>query len=149
LFTYMVAESYRKSKKIEVYTNMDVSGWKKIKSLDDLLLDYKPKILVLDEVYYFLDSRNWKDNTAPSLFFNTIGKQNILLMITAISPEMVEKRIREQLNYVALCKGDSNYINIKLLDVIRNKAKVIRIKKSEELFSKIRYNTLQVPDYVD
>lgn len=142
------AEEYR-SKGCEVYSNMDVIGWNKISSLTDIPFDRKPKVLLLDEVYYFMDSRNWDNNTNASIFFNTIGKQNILLLLTAISPDMVEKRLREQHNYMYLVKSDKNFIYYKVLDVIRRKTKEFSLRKSEELFNSLVYDTNQVPDIVD
>jgi len=148
LIAYMLADEYY-HKGCEVYTNMEVEGWKKINSLTDIPFNYKPKVLLLDEVYYFMDSRNWKNNTDASIFFNTIGKQNILLLLTAISPDMVEMRLREQHNYMFLVKSDKYFIYYKLLDVVRKKEREFILPKSEELFKKLRYNTNQIPDLVD
>lgn len=148
LLAYMIAEGYRK-KGCKVYTNMNTSNFINIKSLNDIPFDYKPKVLLLDEVYYFLDSRTWKNNTESSIFFNTIGKQNILLILTAISPDMIEKRLREQHNYMYLVKSDKDNIYYKMIDIQRRKSKIFTLRKSEELFKKLNYDTKQVPDFID
>lgn len=149
LLAYLLSDFYSKQLGIKVYTNMSCSDFITISSLQDIPLDYKPKILLLDEAYYFLDSRSWKDNTDSSIFFNTIGKQNILLFLTAINPEMVDKRLREQHNYMFFVKGDNENIYYKLLDVQRNKSNYFTIAKNEKLFDRLKYDTLQVPDYVN
>lgn len=148
LLTYNIAESYRK-RGLQIYSNMNVSGWKTISALDDIPFNHKPKVLLLDECYYFLDSRNWSNNTDASIFFNTIGKQNILLLFTAINIDMVEKRLREQCNYVYLCKSGPESFAYKQLDVQRNKARVFNVPKKNINWEDVRYNTLEVPDYVD
>jgi hypothetical protein len=148
LIAYMIADKYHRMG-FEVYSNMNVEGWNKINSLTDIPFNYEPKVLLLDEVYYFMDSRNWKNNTDSSIFFNTIGKQNILLLLTAISPDMVELRLREQHNYMFLVKSDKHYIYYKLLDVVRKKEREFILPKSEGLFKKLRYDTNQIPDMVD
>lgn len=148
LMAYITAEQYR-LKGCQVYTNMDCPDFTTIKSLTDIPLDYKPKVLLLDEAYYFLDSRNWKNNTNASIFFNTIGKQNILLLLTSISPDMLEKRLREQHNYIYFVRSDSKFIHYKILDVQRQREKIFRLEKTQELFDSLRYDTTQVPDIVD
>lgn len=148
LMAYLQAENYRKQG-LKVYSNMDVPNWIKINSLTDLPFDTEPKVLLLDEAYYFMDSRNWKNNTESTIFFNTIGKQNILLLLTAISPDMIELRLRNQMNFVFLVKSDNEYIYYKILDVVRMKEKVYSIKKCPELFKSVQYDTNQVPDIVD
>ncbi|MEM0173432.1 MAG: hypothetical protein QXI16_02880 [Sulfolobaceae archaeon] len=149
LLAYLIAEGYRKSENIPVYSNMTVKDWIKIKSLTDLPFNHEPKILLLDEAYYFMDSRNWQDNTDATIFFNTIGKQNILLIITAISPDMIEKRLRNQMNYVYLVKSDKDFIYYRVLDSVRQKAKDFSVRKCDELFNSLTYDTKQVPDVVD
>lgn len=148
LIAYEIADSYYQ-KGCEVYSNMTVRGWNKIDSLTEIPFNNQPKVLLLDEVYYFMDSRNWKNNTDASIFFNTIGKQNILLLLTAISPDMVEMRLRDQHNYMFLVKSDKHFIYYKLLDVVRKREREFILPKTEELFNGIRYDTNQIPDLVD
>lgn len=148
LMAYLTAEKYYK-KGIRVYTNMDVEGYIHLDSLSDIPFDYEPKIVLLDEAYYFMDARNWKNNTEASIFFNTIGKQNILLLLTSIHPDMIELRLRQQQNYIYIVKSDENFIHYKMIDVIRRQEKVFHLRKLPELFKKLRYDTKQVPDFVD
>lgn len=148
LISYLLADSFFK-KGMNVYTNMTVPHFINISALTDIPFDNEPKVLLLDECYYFMDSRNWKNNTDSSIFFNTIGKQNILLLLTAISPDMIELRLREQMNYFILVKSDSNFIYYKMFDVQRNKTQIFTVKKDASLYENLKYDTLQVPDYVD
>lgn len=148
LLAFLLAEGYFK-RGIPVYTNMDVPGYTHIESISELPLSYEPKVLLLDEAYFFLDSRMWQDNTAASIFFNTIGKQNILLILTAIEPGMIEGRLRRQHNYLFLVKADKNLIYYKCFNVVKREFKVFTLIKNESLFSQCRYNTKQVPDFVD
>lgn len=149
LLAYLLSDFYHRKFNIPVYTNMVVPGYITINSLKDIPLDFNPKILLLDEVYYFMDSRSWKDNTSSSIFFNTIGKQNILLFLTAINPEMVDKRLRDQHNYMFFVKSDDKTIYYKVLDIQRNKSSQFSVQKTDSLFSKLKYDTLQVPDYIN
>jgi hypothetical protein len=110
LFAYIIAESFKNRYDIPVFSNMHVDGWTTISALSDIPQDKKPKVLVLDEVYFFMDSRTWQQNTQASIFFNTLGKQNIFLIMTAIDPAEVEIRLRKQHNYMCLCKSNEDYI---------------------------------------
>lgn len=145
---YLDAERYRKQG-MEVYSNMNVPEWNKIQSLTDLPFNHDPKVLLLDEAYYFLDSRNWKNNTDATIFFNTIGKQNVLMLLTAIDPGTIELRLRNQMNFVHLVKSDKRFIYYKMLDVIRGHERVFTLEKTQQLFDSLTYDTNQVPDIVD
>jgi len=148
LLSCLIANEFN-TQGIPVYTNMNVEGFTHINSLEEVPFNFEPKILLLDEAYFFMDSRMWDKNSKSSIFFNTIGKQNILLMLTAISPDMIEKRLREQMNYIFIAKSNKNIISYKVIDVIRRKSKVFYLQKTEELFKKVKYDTLQVPDFLD
>ena len=145
---YLDAEKYRQ-RGCQVYSNMNVPGWNKIYSLCEIPFNYEPKVLVLDEAYSFLDSRNWNNFDDATIFFNTIGKQNILLLFTTVNLGEVEKRVREKINYLYLVKSDENYIYYKVIDVVRRLSKVESLKKCRQLFDTLRYNHLEVPDLID
>lgn len=148
LMSYLLAYSYYR-KGCKVYTNMDVPEFTKINSLMDIPFNSEAKVLLLDEVYWFMDSRKSYQNADASIFFNTCGKQNILLIITAISPDMIEKRLREQMNYVYLVKSDVNQIHYKLFDTQRGTSSIFHLEKSPKLFQSLTYDTLQIPSYID
>lgn len=148
LLATMIAESYRR-KGVKVYTNMDVKGFIKISSLNDLPVDHEPKVLLLDEAYWFLDSRDWEKTTKSSIFFNTLGKHNFLFLFTAISPDMIDMRIRKQQNYVFMAKGNSKFITYKILDVQRQRSRLFVMPKSEDVFNFVQYRTLDVPDIIN
>lgn len=148
MLAYILAEKQRQ-RGCKVYTNMYTRDFIKIDSLTDIPFNLEPKVLLLDEAYYFLDSRDFKDNTKSTIFWNTIGKLNILLLTTAISPDMIEKRIRNQHNYVIISKKEGDIINYLIIDRIRMIKRTFRIKTSEKLFKKLNYDHQQVPDIID
>ncbi|NTV91479.1 MAG: hypothetical protein HGA22_14155 [Clostridiales bacterium] len=150
LKAYMDAERYR-NQGCKVYSNMTVNlpGWIKISSLSDVPFDYSPKVLLLDEVYSFLDSRNWSNFEDATIFFNTIGKQNIALLFTLVSLDELEKRVRGKMNFFYMVKSDEQVIHYKVIDVVRRKSQEFSLNKSPELFAKLHYDTNQVPDLVD
>ena len=147
LIGYMISDSYY-MQGLDVYTNVDTSNFKKIKKLTDIPVNNDPKVLWLDEIQYYLDSRLWKDNTKSSIFFNSIGKQNILLLLTTIRPDMVEKRVREQQNYVIFAENLNSCFKYRLIDVYREKYRDIFLKKDDRVFRNIKYDSQKVPDYV-
>ena len=148
MLMYLKAEQYRKMG-CKVYSNMIVPEWNKIERLVDLPFDFEPKVLLLDEAYFFLESREFQDNTKATIFFNTIGKTNTLLMVTAVDPMTIEKRLRNQHNFMFIAKKDNRYINYLALDVVRQTRRVIKIPLTEELYSSVTYDHLQIPDIVD
>ena len=149
LLASILAEHLRQTHEIPVYTNMSVENWTSIKSISDIPFDFEPKTVLVDEIYFSLDSRAWKDNTSSSIFLNTIGKQNILFMYTAISPDMVEMRLREQTELIFIAKNiTEEFIEYMVIDTYRKTSNSILLKKNENVFNYVKYDTLQVPNLV-
>lgn len=134
---------------IPVFTNMFIPGCKTVTSINEIPFDYQPKVFLVDELYFSLDSRAWKDNTACSIFINTIGKQNILFLYTAISPDMVEMRIRKQTEFMVFAKKHKGFIEYGILDCYRNKMENYILQLNDDLFNFCTYDTSQVPDLVN
>lgn len=145
---FLIAESCF-NKGIKVYTNQDVEGYIKLEKLIDIPINNEPKVLWLDEADYFLDSRNWQDNKESSIYFNSIGKMNILLLLTTTHPDQIEMRLRRQHNYVFMVKGDEHYIYYRLKDIQRNMYADYMVRKDEKLFSRLRFESNLVPDWID
>ena len=104
---------------------------------------------MLDEIYFSLDSRAWKDNATSSIFLNTIGKQEILFLYTAISPDMVEMRLRDQTELMFIAKNiKSDYIEYMVIDTYRKSSNNILLKKNDNVFNYVKYDTKQVPGIV-
>ena len=153
MLSYLIAEKYRTEYGYPVYSNMIVPEWTNLERLSDLPLNTKPKILLLDEAYFFLDSRNWKNNAESTIFFNTIGKQNILLLLTGIDPGEVDIRIRRQHNYLVIVKkmvqGENQYVNYRLFDIQRDRQKDFVIPLGPDIFNRLRYDDKQIPMPLD
>ena len=145
LIATVLSEKYN----IPVYTNINSTKFTHITSLNEIPLDKLPKIVLIDEAYMSMDSRDWGKNTTITKFFNTIGKQNMLFIITAPFPDMIELRVRKQQNYVIFSKYDVNFLHYKIIDMQRQKEKVFAIPKKPEIFSKVAYDTLDFPDLVE
>lgn len=148
LLAFLLAEKQYK-RGCKVYTNQKVEGFQTIESLEQIELNYKPKVLWLDEAYYFLDSRSWNDNKKSTLFFNSIGKLNIMLILTAINPGEVDIRLRRQHHYLIFCKADSTNIYYRLFNNSNYKYRDFTLKKEKSLYDKLRYDTLYIPKYVE
>lgn len=149
LLASILAEYLRRDYEIPVYTNMSVENWTTIYAISEIPFDFKQKVVLVDELYFSLDSRTWKDNTSSSIFLNTIGKQDILFLYTAISPDMVEMRLREQTELIFIAKNiSSEYIEYLVIDTYRKTSNKFLLKKTNQTFEYVKYNTLQVPSMI-
>lgn len=149
LLASILAEYLRQSYGIPVYTNMSVEGWTTITSISEIPFNFESKIVLLDEIYFSLDSRAWKDNATSSIFLNTIGKQEILFLYTAISPDMVEMRLRDQTELMFIAKNiNSDFIEYMVIDTYRKSSNFIQLKKTDKVFNFVNYDTKQVPGLV-
>lgn len=145
----LISEMLRSKYGYPVFTNINSKNFTHINSLNEIPLDKKPKVLLIDEAYMSLDSRDWQKNAGITKFFNTIGKQNILLILTAPFPDMIEMRVRRQHNYVIFAKGSSSCMTYKIIDMQRQKEKVFSIPKTKDVFSMVEYDTLDFPDAIE
>ena len=142
----LLATEYHKKYDIPVYTNMEMTSFNIIERLSDIPIDKKPKILLLDELHFYLNSRNFKNQADFIYFLNTICKRNILFLGTCIHPDMIDKNLRIQINYFVLCKADSQMLHYKFYDVQNLTEKLFSLKKDKFLFEKVDYDTLEIPN---
>lgn len=134
-----------------IYTNIEAEKVIRIENMSDIPVDYKPKVILFDEAYFYLDSRTFKDNKDFTLFLTTLGKQRSIAFFTAPSPDMIDKRVRNQLNYIFLTRGDNSHIYFQSIDVQRSKASPIyTIVKDDDFFSLLSYNSdLVIPNFIN
>lgn len=113
-----IAESYRR-RGLKVYTNMnDVKGFIHVEKLSDIpISDFVPKVILMDELHFFLNSRNFKSQGDFIYFFNTICKRNILFLGTTINLDMIDKNLRTQINYLFISKKTAGFLNYRMFDV--------------------------------
>lgn len=128
-----------------VYTNMVVDGFITIKNITEVPPN---SVLLLDELPNLMDSRNYKNFTDITIWFNTLRKRNIHFICTSIRPEMVDLRVRQQLEYVIYSRGDNLYLNYRCVDIQSKNFKDFNIKKNIEFFSYLNYNTKQIPNMI-
>lgn len=151
LMACMIATYYAKQG-MRVYSNIDSPYFQKFTDLNDLPLDTEPKVLLLDECQSYFDSREWGNKGRGGtlgLWINTLGKTNTLCLLTTIEPSMIELRLRSQLNFIFIARDDGDRFTYKLIDVYRQREKIITLLKTEELFKSVDYDTLQVPDIIN
>ena len=141
----LIATYYHKNYDISVYTNMDIPEFNRISYLSEIPIDKTPKILLLDELHFYLNSRNFKVQADFIYFLNTICKRNIFLLGTCIHPDMIDKNLRIQLNYFTLCKADQAALYYKIFDVQNQHEKLLTIKKDKQLFNYVNYDSTEIP----
>ncbi len=76
----LIATYYSKEFNVPVFTNMDVPEFNCINYLSQIPTDKAPKILLLDELHFYLNSRNFKTQADFIYFLNTVCKKNIFLL---------------------------------------------------------------------
>jgi hypothetical protein len=89
-----------------ILSNFSLTFGEKITAEELLSLDIKSIlfncVLVIDEIELFFDSRDWnrKEIKFFSQFLQQLRKRNIIILCTAQYIDMIEKRIRQQLDVV-------------------------------------------------
>jgi hypothetical protein len=146
LFTVDISNKYN----IPLYNNIMLSAdmcknAKFINSLDEFPLNLEPKILLIDEIYNGCDSQDYKKLKDISIFLNTIGKQNTLLVFTSIDAAMVYNRLRSQLSVYIAVTSDHNYMYYRSINPDNLSFRDFKLPKTDEVFSKIKYDTKFIP----
>ena len=129
----------------EIYTNMEAGNANIIDKLTDIPINDSSKTFIWDEIQFSLDSRQIAKNVDFTPFISTLGKQNILLIYTCPTPDLIDKRIRNFTSHYAMCKGDDKFIYVQFIDALRETASpVYLIEKDEKYFDYLNYNSLKI-----
>lgn len=145
------------------------AGWKVVTNLygtpfkyvtSDFILslsgtsELKNCVLAIDEIELFFDSREWnkKESRLFSRFLQQIRKRNIVILCTAQFTNLIDIRLRQQIDTLAICSFDKqellascNYIDLTSIESDPHNPKMHCIEYyAEPLFS--HYNTYQIID---
>lgn len=135
---------------LDIYTNMNATGG--INRIDDLIeipfQDGRNKILIVDEAYFTLNSRstNSKQNIVWTKAFALFRKSDFVATILITHrPRMVDINIREQLDYILMCRKNQHHFDYLLYETISDLTTPIQIPKMKEIFDFANYNTKDFP----
>lgn len=140
----------RTGTKIPIYTNLFVKPNNDIEMINvnairSIPLTLSPKIILLDEIYNGTDANDYRSLKDISIFINTLGKQNALLIYTSIDDSMVYNRIRNQCNLNVLVKKSGNDIFYRTFDPATLVVKDYCVHKGPALFEGVHYDTNFIP----
>lgn len=137
---------------IILYTNVNCTG-DRIKVIDDfsqIPLDRsQPKILVIDEAMFTLDSRgsSSKQNVTFTRFFALLRKLNFVMTIFATHRYgLLDVRVREQLDYVISGRKGTTLFEYLCIDVTTGEENYFIVPKHKEVFNFANYDTLDFPN---
>lgn len=89
-------------------------------------------VLVIDEIEVFFDSRSWKkeENKKFSNFLQQIRKRNVFILCTAQYTNLIDIRLRQQIDTLAMPFFDKNSLFCKCIYVDITSFESSRIPKS-------------------
>lgn len=135
----------------DIYTNMNVEG-EGIYVINDLaavpLNDNKRKIFILDEAYFSLDSRNSSSaqNRIWSKVFALFRKSDFVLTVFITHrPRMIDVNIREQLDFILMCRKNPKHFDYLLMDTATELTVPVMMLKTQELYDFAAYDTKDFP----
>lgn len=134
-----------------IYTNMSLkeeNGIHQVTDLSQIPFTRTPKILIIDEAMFTLDSRSHssKQNkiwTRAQAFFR---KANFLLVLYLThSADLIDNRMRKQLNYVIMCRKDKTEFQYLAFDMLTKNTKSFSLPKSQKTFNYANFDTHDFP----
>lgn len=151
-FTMVLARSLQlRDPDVMIYTNMNVEG-KNIYVINDLgkvpFDDNKNKILIIDEAYFTLDSRNTssKNNRIWSKAYALFRKSDFILTVFITHrPRMIDVNIREQMQYILMCRKNPSHFDYLLMDSLSELTVPIAVPREQKLFEFANFNTKDFP----
>lgn len=139
-------------KNIKIYTNINATGQNLI-TIDDLayipLQDNKPKIFILDEAMFSIDSRNSnsKQNKVWTKALALFRKSDVVLAIFIThTPSMLDVRIRDQLDYIVMARKNKTHFDYLLYEVISKIHTSMQVPRTQEIFTFANFNTKDFPN---
>lgn len=93
----------------KVYTNLEETEFENVTSEFIFSLsgdsELRNCVLVIDEIELFFDSRDWKKTEARffSRFLQQIRKRNVLILCTAQFTNLIDVRLRQQIDSLCIC----------------------------------------------
>lgn len=135
---------------IIIYTNMDASGngVQVIKDLGEIPFDRTPKVLIIDEAMFSMDSRASSSKTnqlwtqAAALF----RKVNFLAVLYCThNYGMIDTRLRNEMHYLIMARKTVDRFEYMVLDTVSYQSKFMFLKREKEIFDYCDFNTDDFP----
>jgi hypothetical protein len=151
LFSRLLIRTYPE---LSLYTNMNVTGQNinVISDLNQLPYDRSPKILIVDEAMFSIDSRQSSSHvnvlwTRALAYFR---KVNVCAAFFATHrPSMLEVRIREQMSYSIMCRKNPTHFDYLMIDMTAQTSKPFQVPKHDYVFEFANYDTYDFPYPID
>jgi len=104
---------------IPLAANYPMYGVQKFQFIDtmDKLKNFKNGVLLLDEVWLLMDSRNPRDNVEFSRWVRQTRKKHLLIFYATQSLDQVDKRMRHSTSLVMLCEKRREAIMMYMCDM--------------------------------
>lgn len=143
------------SLEITIYTNANATGSNVvvISDLGEIPFDRNPKILILDEAMFSVDSRRAGSEsnviwTRAVAFFR---KANFLAVFFAThTPTMIDNRIREQMQYFIMCRKNKLEFQYMMLDMFSQQIKTFKMPKdNQKLYDFVSFDTYDFPNPIE
>lgn len=135
-----------------LYTNMNIKNDNRIKTISDIgeiPLDRSPKILLIDEAMFTLDSRSHssKNNKVWSRLQALFRKANFLKVIFMTHKlSLIDNRMRDQLDYIYMARKNKTRFEYLGIDLVTQKKKPFYLPKNQNLFTYTNFDTYDFPN---
>lgn len=154
LVSVLLSRMLTRNHDVKIYTNINASGdnIEIITDLGEIPFDRSPKILILDEAMFSVDSRRAgsESNVVWTKMVAFFRKLNFLMVFyNTHTPAMVDNRIRDQLAYVIMCRKSKTQFEYLLLDMISQQTKPFYMPRSQELYNFTNFDTYDFPNPID
>lgn len=137
---------------VHIYTNIQAENNDTFHTISDLSefpfnRDF-PKILILDEAMFSIDSRNSSSNV-NQLWTKALAYFRKSWLVATFycthRPSMLDNRFREQLDAVIMCRKNIDHFDYLYIDMVTQLQRPFHVPKRKELFDIASYDTFDFP----
>lgn len=136
---------------LPIYTNINAFGDNiiVISDLGEIPFNRDPKILILDEAMFSMDSRRSgsEENVIWSRMIAYFRKLNFcIVFFNTHTPAMMDSRIRDQAPYMIMCRKSKLRFEYLLLDLFSQQPKPFYIPKNQSVYDFCDFDTHDFPN---
>lgn len=139
---------------VMIYTNVNAEGDNVIiiNDIGQIPFDRAPKILILDEAMFSIDSRRAgsESNVVWMRMTALFRKLNFLMVFyNTHTPNMIDNRVRDQLAYIIMCRKSKIQFEYLMLDMVSQLTKPFYMLRSQALYDFTNFDTYDFPNPID
>lgn len=143
----VMARAIARELQATIYSNIEAPGVVTVTKLSEIPMDRLPKILLIDEAMFTIDSRLFSSGASVKFtrFLAYLRKNGCLLLYMTHHPSMIDLRLRQQTNFAILARSTPDRFVYRVVNMQTLVEGGLEALKVPGLFAMANYSTEEFP----